>query len=67
MDMVERRRLRDFPTDGAALIDAVAALRARGAVWMRARFGARTLTLEGWRQRPRTRNPVVKIESPTPP
>jgi hypothetical protein len=51
--MVERRFLKDWPTDAAALIDGVAALQARGAVWLRARYLDRSIIVEGWLKRPR--------------
>jgi len=50
--MVEHRLLRDWPSDAAALIDAVAALQARGAVWFDVRFREREIMVEGWRRRP---------------
>jgi hypothetical protein len=34
------RQLKDYASDAAALIDAVAAVQARGGVWLRARFRA---------------------------
>jgi hypothetical protein len=51
-DFTEHRFLRDWPTDSAALADAVAVLQARGAVWVHARFGDTHITVEGWRDRP---------------
>lgn len=51
-DYVEHRILREWPSDGAALTDAVEALQARGAMWLRARFGDAHLVVEGWRERP---------------
>ena len=51
-DFIEHRLLRDWPSDSAALVDAVAALQAKGATRLRARFGDRHLVVEGWRERP---------------
>ena len=57
-DFIEHRLLRDWPSDSAALTDAVASLQARGAMWLRARFGDTHLTVEGWRDRPTGPRPV---------
>jgi hypothetical protein len=51
-DFTEHRFLRDWPSDSAALADAVAVLQARGAMWLHARFGDTHLIVEGWRDRP---------------
>ena len=50
--MVERRLLRDWLSDAAALIDAVGALQARGAIWLNVRFREHEIMVEGWRRRP---------------
>ena len=51
-DFDEHRWLRAWPSDGVALTDAVAALQARGATWLRSRFRAQEVMVEGWLERP---------------
>jgi hypothetical protein len=64
-DFTERRSLRDFPTDSAALTDAVASLQARGAIWLSAHFRSTHIIVEGWRARPTgpRASAAVKTES----
>jgi hypothetical protein len=68
-DFTEHRLLRDWPTDSAALADAVAVLQARGAMWLHTRFGDTLLIVEGWRDRPTGRRARVAVQlraSPAP-
>jgi hypothetical protein len=51
-DFTEHRLLCDWPSDSAALTDAVASLQARGAIWLSAHFRSTHVMVEGWRARP---------------
>ena len=62
VDFTEHRWLRDWPSDGAALTDAVAALQARGAIWLRARFRATHILVEGWIERPTARGASAAVK-----